>query len=260
MKGKKTILVLMMGAFLASGGAMMGSLHAEETKQEMMASTFAQAVASSKKSVKKWAHADSDVMQQMQTFLQTLQKGIQEGELSEKGAKEILRAVRFVAQKHQAQTRANEKKTPYLIHLLGVAEQVMSLGNCYKESVVIAALLHDTIENTDVTFEEIGSQFGSKVRSYVKELTEDPKLPLKERKKLQIAHAFHQSPEVALVKMSDKLHNLNTLMKDPPEGWTEKRIDEYFLWAQAVVDNFPVSNQGLKAELHKTIESYWEHR
>lgn len=260
MKHKKTILWLVVGALLASGGVAFSSVQAEPVKQEEVVHNFPKAIASSKKAVKKWTHADADVIQQMNLFLQSVQKGVKEGVLSEVGAEEILKAVRYTAKKHQTQTRANAKKTPYLIHLLAVADQVMRIGQCYEESVIIAALLHDSIENTDITYEEIEKVFGLKVASYVKELTEDPKLPLKERKKLQIVHAFHQSKEVALVKMSDKLHNLNTLMTDPPEGWTEKRIDDYFLWAQAVVDNLPASNNPLKEELHKTIEKYWEHR
>ncbi len=259
-KGRNILFGLLMGCILSAGGVGAASLRVDSIQVEESTQNLPRAIASSKEAMKKWARADADVIQQLGSFLQSLQTGIREGDLSEEEAKEILRVVQYVAEKHQAQMRTNKKQTPYVIHLLGVADQIMRIGKCYDVSVIMASLLHDTVENTDVTYEDIKNLFGSKVASYVKEMNEDPKLSLKERKRLQIVHALSQNKAVAVIKMSDKLHNLTMLKNDPPAGWSAKKIDEYFLWAQAVVDNLPRVNEPLRQALNQTINDYWEHQ
>ncbi len=209
-------------------------------------------------SLKKWANEDSDVMAQFAEFSQFLEQGLSKKLLAEADAIKVLDAVSFAAEKHRLQLRKNPQKTPYIIHPLGVATQIIKIGQVYDRDILIAALLHDTLEDTTTTAEEITSSFGKKVAGYVVEMTDDKRLSSKERKKQQIIHALHQSKEVAIIKFSDKLHNLNTLMKDPPEGWTEERMDQYFQWAQAVVENLPAANESLKSAVHNSIAKYWE--
>lgn len=104
----------------------------------------------------------------------------------------------------------------------------MEEGDVYDPSVIVAALLHDTVEDTDTTFEEIEEHFGAKVRKIVEEVTDDKSLPKQERKQLQIDHAPNSSPEAKLVKLADKLYNLRDLEKEIPEGWSIERTNEYF--------------------------------
>lgn len=101
-------------------------------------------------------------------------------------------------------------------------------GNIHDPVVIIAALLHDTVEDTDTTFEEIETQFGTEVRNIVKELTDDKSLPKVERKRLQIENAPKCSHKAKLVKLADKLYNLRDLQKAIPVGWSEDRVKEYF--------------------------------
>ena len=101
-------------------------------------------------------------------------------------------------------------------------------GGIYDPNVITAALLHDTVEDTDTTFQEIENQFGGKIRKIVEEVTDDKSLPKQERKRLQIVHAPTSSYEAKLVKLADKLYNLRDVEKETPIGWTSERADEYF--------------------------------
>lgn len=101
-------------------------------------------------------------------------------------------------------------------------------GAIYDPVVIVAALLHDTVEDTDTTFEEIKSHFGEKVQKVVAEVTDDKTLPKLERKRLQIVHALTSSYEAKLVKLADKLYNLRDLEKETPVGWSSERVHEYF--------------------------------
>lgn len=111
-------------------------------------------------------------------------------------------------------------------------------GNIHDPVVIIAALLHDTVEDTDTTFEEIETQFGTEVRNIVKELTDDKSLPKVERKRLQIENAPKCSHKAKLVKLADKLYNLRDLQKAIPVGWSEDRVKEYF---KVMKDSFKVN-------------------
>lgn len=98
----------------------------------------------------------------------------------------------------------------------------------FEPVVILAAILHDTVEDTDTTFEEIEKEFGRKVTQVVREVTDDKTLPKARRKQLQIEHAPNISHAAKLVKLADKLYNLRDLKKDIPIGWTNERVKEYF--------------------------------
>ena len=215
-------------------------------------------IAETRESLKKWIHSDADVLSQFDLFSKSLQEALDQGFINEKNVDQILDASLFAAEKHQNQTKNNEKKTPYIIHPIEVADIVMRVGHVYKQDVLVAALLHDVIEDTGASFEDIAKRYGIVASSYVKEMTEKKELSLKERKKAQIIGAFHQTPDVAVIKFSDKLSNLNTLLKNPPSTWSRDKVDQYFLWAQSVIENLPESNQLLKKAVKQVITDYWE--
>ncbi|GIY53915.1 guanosine-3',5'-bis(diphosphate) 3'-pyrophosphohydrolase MESH1, partial [Caerostris extrusa] len=112
-----------------------------------------------------------------------------------------------------------------------------------------AALLHDTVEDTDTTFEEIEKVFSPTVRSIVEEVTDDKTLPSATRKQLQIEHASKISQEAKLVKLADKLYNLRDLLRSTPKGWNEERVQNYFVWASKVVSQLRGTNKALEKEL-----------
>ncbi len=209
-------------------------------------------------SISRFSHANEDVLKMSHIFLKELQRCRTENALEEKDVDRILSAVVFAAQKHQFQTRKDPKETPYIIHPIGVAHHLLTIGKVMDADVLIGALLHDTVEDTQTTFEEIEAAFGKRVGGFVKEVTDDKMLPKMERKHLQIMHAPEKSTGAALIKLADKLYNLNDLLKDPPLDWTEERLKEYFEWATQVVNALPTVNSALKQAVDETIAAYWK--
>jgi len=102
-------------------------------------------------------------------------------------------------------------------------------------NLLVAAILHDTIEDTDTTEEEIKTQFGEEVLSLVLEVTDDKSLPKETRKQLQVEHAPHKSEKAKLLKIADKINNIRDIIKSPPESWSLERRQEYLLWSEKVV-------------------------
>lgn len=163
--------------------------------------------------------------------------------------KRYTQSINFAAIKHRDQRRKDDHKTPYINHPIGVANILASEGNVTDIDTLIAAILHDTVEDTDTTFEEIEDQFGSDVRKIVDEVTDDKTLEKSVRKQLQIEHAKTSSPKAKAVKLADKLYNLRDILICTPEGWTKERCDEYFIWAKKVVDNLRGTNKLLEDAL-----------
>ncbi|KAL9693212.1 hypothetical protein quinque_012497 [Culex quinquefasciatus] len=154
--------------------------------------------------------------------------------------------VNFAAVKHRNQRRLDSDKTPYINHPIGVAHILTAEGGVTDFEVIQAAILHDTVEDTDTSFEEIEQNFGLRVRQIVAEVTDDKSLAKAERKRLQIEHAAVVSPQAKLVKLADKIYNLRDLQRCKPEGWTEERRREYFAWAKKVCDNLKGTNRALE--------------
>ncbi|KAK7021729.1 Guanosine-3',5'-bis(diphosphate) 3'-pyrophosphohydrolase MESH1 [Halocaridina rubra] len=162
----------------------------------------------------------------------------------------IIKTTNFAAIKHKNQRRKDPEKTPYINHPIGVAYLLVESG-LEDVSVIQAALLHDTVEDTDTSNEELVTVFGEKVAGIVAEVTDDKSLEKMERKRLQIVHAASASPEAKQVKLADKLYNLRDLERTTPEGWSETRVNEYFHWAAKVVAGCRGTNSYLENELDK---------
>lgn len=129
----------------------------------------------------------------------------------------VMKAADFAARKHRDQRRKDPQKTPYINHPIGVANILINEGDIDDPVVLQAALLHDTVEDTDTTLDEIEEHFGTKVRGIVDEVSDDKDLSKQERKRLQVVHAPHKSREAKLVKLADKLYNLRDLHRVVPE-------------------------------------------
>jgi (p)ppGpp synthase/HD superfamily hydrolase len=169
--------------------------------------------------------------------------------------KKYTKCMNFAAQKHSTQRRKDSAKTPYINHPIGVANILANEGDVTDIDVLMAALLHDTVEDTDCSFEEIEEHFGKDIRKIVDEVTDDKSLPKAERKRLEIEHALTVSPKAKLVKLADKLYNLRDLQREIPEGWNKERADEYFIWAKKVVDNLKGTNVKLEAKLDEVFRA-----
>ncbi|XP_043495603.1 guanosine-3',5'-bis(diphosphate) 3'-pyrophosphohydrolase MESH1 [Polistes fuscatus] len=166
----------------------------------------------------------------------------------------IIKCTNFAAEKHKNQKRKDAAQTPYINHPIGVANILVHEGDVYDPVVILAALLHDTVEDTDTSFDEIEQEFGYTVSQVVQEITDDKALPKAERKRLQIENAPKRSHRAKLVLLADKLYNLRDLQKSTPIGWTPERVKEYFKWAKAVVDRIRRTNSNLEIALDKVFE------
>jgi guanosine-3',5'-bis(diphosphate) 3'-pyrophosphohydrolase len=164
----------------------------------------------------------------------------------------LLKALAFAAVKHQGQTRDNAHATPYIIHPIGVAYLVWEIGNIRDEKVLATALLHDTLEDTSTTAEELESLFGTHICETVKELTNDPTLTSQENKQRQINHASHLSIDAKVVKLADRLYNVQDLRLMPP-NWAPYKIKIYLGWGQKLLDALRGTNPQLEWTLQEEI-------
>jgi guanosine-3',5'-bis(diphosphate) 3'-pyrophosphohydrolase len=147
----------------------------------------------------------------------------------------VLSAATFAAERHRDQRRKGKHASPYINHPLALASLLAAQGE-RDPTLLMAALLHDTVEDTATSFEDIERAFGTEVADIVREVTDDKTLPKAERKRLQIEHAARLSRRAKLVKLADKICNLHDMAHSPPTDWSLERRCEYFDWARAVVD------------------------
>ena len=166
----------------------------------------------------------------------------------------ILAAAHFAAEKHSAQKRKGTGEEPYLNHLIEVAELVAGSSDILDTELVMAAFLHDTVEDTGVTLAELEQRFGSGVAALVAEVTDDKSLPKEVRKQLQVETAHKKSPRAQTLKLADKISNLRSIVASPPAGWSLERKRQYFDWARAVVSGLTAPNEVLKQEFDKTCK------
>ena len=147
----------------------------------------------------------------------------------------LLRAARFAAERHREQRRKDAEASPYINHPLGVASVLAVEGGVVEETLLVAALLHDTVEDTETSLREIEEIFGSRVRRLVEEVTDDGSLPRKTRKQLQVEHAPGLSSAAKQLKIADKICNVRDIAESPPADWSRQRKTEYLEWTEQVV-------------------------
>ena len=159
----------------------------------------------------------------------------------------ILCAASFAAHKHRDQRRKDEAASPYINHPLSLASVLAVEGGVTDAATLCAALLHDTIEDTDTTGDEIEREFGPEVRRLVEQVTDDKALPKADRKRAQVDHAAHISDKAKLVKLADKICNVRDVASSPPADWSLQRRQEYFDWALEVIDQLRGVSRRLEA-------------
>lgn len=153
----------------------------------------------------------------------------------------LMDVLSFAAEKHRFQKRKDVEASPYINHPIALASILCNEAGITDTDVICGALLHDTVEDTETTPEELESRFGKMIRDIVMDVTDDKTLSKSERKQRQIEHAAQISSKAKLVKMADKIANVRDIIHYPPDGWDDLRKREYFDWAKAVVDQ--VSNE-----------------
>ena len=163
----------------------------------------------------------------------------------------LLKALRFSADKHRNQRRKDNAQSPYINHPIEVVQLLWDVGGVREIDILLAAILHDTIEDTETRSEDIREVFGEAVMALVMEVTDDKSLPKGERKRLQIETAPHKSYGAKLIKLADKSCNVRNLVTTPPKDWTMERRQEYLLWTEKVVAGLRGTNPAL--------EEYYDH-
>lgn len=164
-----------------------------------------------------------------------------------------MHAIKFAADKHRDQRRKGVDASPYINHPIEVAELISRVGGVEELAVLMAAILHDTVEDTETTLEDIESAFGAEVRDLVAEVTDDKSLQKADRKRLQVEHTPHLSDGAKLVRIADKTCNVRDIAHSPPPDWDAKRRTEYLEWASRVVDGCRGTNQKLERCFDETL-------
>jgi len=167
--------------------------------------------------------------------------------------KTLLKAINFAAKKHTSQKRKGADEQPYINHPLEVLNLLANVGEIESYDVLIAAVLHDTIEDTETTEKEITELFSANVCKLVLEVTDDKSLPKAERKQLQIEHAPHLSDGAKQIKLGDKISNIRDVTENPPNGWSKERRLEYVEWGEKVIDGLRGVNSNLEKRFDETV-------
>lgn len=167
----------------------------------------------------------------------------------------ILMAFRFASEKHNDQRRKDAKASPYINHPIQVTEILWRIGDVRDVTLLVAAILHDTIEDTGTKPEEISSVFGEEVLSIVLEVTDDKSLPKPMRKQLQVEHAPHKTRNAKLLKLADKISNVQDIITSPPADWSLERMQEYLTWTERVVAGLRGVNENLERHYDHLLQN-----
>jgi (p)ppGpp synthase/HD superfamily hydrolase len=172
--------------------------------------------------------------------------GEHKGNTAKSSCQLVLQALDFAAGKHCGQVRKNPGSIPYVNHLIEVATLLATVGGVSDPVTLQAAILHDTLEDTETTPNDLESAFGVEVRSVVEEVSDDRRLPKAERARLQIQQAPHLSKRASLIRLADKVSNLRSLIDDPPPTWSSTRRRDYIEWTAKVIEGCRGNNPALE--------------
>ncbi len=169
------------------------------------------------------------------------------------GYGKFIQAVAFAAHKHRDQRRKDAVASPYINHPIALADVLANEGGVDDEEVLCAAVLHDTVEDTETSASELVDLFGETIASIVLEVTDDKCLAKHERKQRQVDHAPHISPKAKLVKLADKICNVRDILASAPKGWSVQRQQRYLHWSAEVIDGV----RGIHPELEAMFDGLY---
>ena len=152
----------------------------------------------------------------------------------------LLRALAFAAERHSAQRRKDVAASPYINHPIALANVLANEAGIDSAEVLAAAILHDTLEDTETTYEELKEHFGRAIAEVVREVSDDKALSKDDRKRFQIEHAKHLSRRARLVKLADKTCNVRDMAAHAPAGWPLQRRGSHWgngFWRVRSVDS-----------------------
>jgi HD domain len=168
-------------------------------------------------------------------------------------------AYAFAAEQHRDQRRKGDAAEPYINHVIEVAQLAAEATGGRDIDLVIAAVLHDVVEDTPASFADLESRFGSDVAGLVRECTDDASLPKAERKRLQVVSAPGKSARAKIIKLADKTSNLRALVESPPSAWPVDRRLGYVAWARDVAGGLEGVNPWLEAQFAAAADAAERH-
>jgi hypothetical protein len=161
----------------------------------------------------------------------------------------LTKALAFAAEAHRNHRRKGASQEPYINHLIEVVDLVASVEDADVE-VLIAALLHDVLEDTGTGYDELAAAFGERVARIVQENSDDMTLPKAERRRARLAGIGKKSREARLVKFADVNSNLRAIAISPPAGWPNDRRFGYLESCRNLVD----AGRGSSAEIERIFD------
>ena len=165
----------------------------------------------------------------------------------------VVAALDFAARRHSGQRRKGGDRAPYINHPVRVAYYLGVVAGIEDPELIAAAVLHDTVEDTNTGMDELRDVFGERVASLVAEVTDDKSLARETRKELQIEHAPNVSVDAAQLKIADKICNMEDLAETPPPDWSAARRREYLAWSERVVERLPDPRPELMAAYRRLL-------
>lgn len=157
-------------------------------------------------------------------------------DMNDSDLKTLTQALAFAAHKHRDQRRKDPSASPYINHPIALMDILVNEGGVSQIEILCGAILHDTVEDTKTTEEELRNAFGEDISRIVMEVTDDKSLEKHERKRAQVEHSAHLSVEAKAVKLGDKIGNLRDVENSPPPDWPLERRQQYYDWAKEVID------------------------
>ena len=165
----------------------------------------------------------------------------------------LARAFDFAARKHAGQRRKGASAEPYVNHLAEVARLLAEATGGGDAQLVAAGLLHDTVEDTETTLDELAGEFGPGVAALVAEVTDDKTIEKAARKRLQVETAPRKSERARMLKLADLTSNLRSMVLSPPTDWSTERRRAYVAWARQVA----AGCRGVDQTLEDAFERAW---
>jgi guanosine-3',5'-bis(diphosphate) 3'-pyrophosphohydrolase len=166
----------------------------------------------------------------------------------------VCEAAELAARRHNGMARKGRGNEPYINHLAEVANLLCAATEGADAELVAAGWLHDSIEDTDTTREELAQRFSERVGSLVQECTDDMSLPKAERRRLQVVNAPHKSAGAMLIKIADKISNVGARIVADPSAEERDDLVDYTNWAEQVVAGCRGGNAFLDQTFDTTVK------
>jgi guanosine-3',5'-bis(diphosphate) 3'-pyrophosphohydrolase len=169
------------------------------------------------------------------------------------GIRLVCEAAELAARRHNGMARKGRANEPYINHLAEVANLLSTATDGRDAELVAAGWLHDTMEDTATTHDELAQRFGLRVAGLVTEVTDDMSLPKSERRRRQIVDAPHKSAGAKLIKIADKISNVRARIHADPTDEERENLDDYAAWAERVVAGCRGGNAMLDALFDEAV-------